>query len=53
MKLERRSGRAMWGWYMQATDVVPAGVQATGAADTLDAAKAEFAAEYGKIAGQP
>jgi hypothetical protein len=34
---------------MQAADIVPAGVRASGGADTLDDAKAEFAAEYRKI----
>jgi hypothetical protein len=49
MRLEQRPAGAMWCWYMQAADIVPAGVRASGGADTLDDAKAEFAAEYGKI----
>jgi hypothetical protein len=49
MRLEQRPAGALWCWYMQAADVVPAGVRASGGADMLDGAKAEFAAEYGKI----
>jgi hypothetical protein len=52
MRLEQCSGAARWSWYMQAADVVPAGVRATGGAATLDDAKAEFAAEYGKVVGK-
>jgi hypothetical protein len=51
MRLDQRPAGAMWCWYMQAADVVPAGVRASGGADTLEAAKAEFAAEYGKVIG--
>jgi hypothetical protein len=34
MRLDQRGGAAVWGWYMQAADVVPAG---------------DFAGEYGEI----
>jgi hypothetical protein len=52
MRLEQRPSGALWCWYMQAADVVPAGVRATGGAPTLDDAKAEFAAEYRKVGGR-
>ena len=46
---ERLPEGVRWRWFLQAFDVVPVGIRASGHADTLAEAKAEFLAEYRKI----
>jgi hypothetical protein len=50
---ERLPAGEKWRWFLNsAFDTIPAGVQASGTADTLDDAKAAIAEQYRKVRRQ-